>query len=224
MIFRIPDGVVPDKTGPTGAVQIVGPSLVLIDFHQPFVGIVTVNGVKTGFQEAGGVGFEGGEFGVGVGYFQADIALVTLRIEKGFGIPLAGASQGPMPEFRGHNMGDVAAEAVDAHLLPVGEDGIHFFPETGNGDIRVFDGGVFALPLGALGEVVAVVEFNCLVPAVLAGQPGVLVVSGHAGTLGLGGKESVDLFLQAGETIFLILPNDLGGGGERLFFLGVKSG
>jgi hypothetical protein len=52
---------------------------------------------------------------------------------------------------------------------------------------------MFSFAFGALEKVVAVVEFAGLVPAVLAGAPGVLVVAGDAAALFLGGKETIDL-------------------------------
>ena len=121
-------------------------------------------------------------------------------------------------------MGDIAAKAVDADLLPVGEDGIHFFPEIGNGEIGLEGGGMFSFSFGALEEVVAVVEFTGLVPAVLAGAPGVLVIAGDAAAFFLRGEEAIDLFFEAGESVVFIFPDDSGGGGGGLFFLGVEGG
>ena len=52
---------------------------------------------------------------------------------------------------------------------------------------------MFPFTLGALGEVVPVVEFASLVPAVLAGAPGVLIVTCNAAPFLLGGEEAIDL-------------------------------
>jgi len=83
---------------------------------------------------------------------------------------------------------------------------------------------MFSFSFGALEKVVAVVEFTGLVPAVLAGSPGVLVVAGDAAAFFLGGEEAIDLFFEAGESVVFIFPDDSGGGGGGLFFLGVEGG
>jgi hypothetical protein len=83
---------------------------------------------------------------------------------------------------------------------------------------------MFSFPLGALGEVVAVVKFAGFVPAVLAGPPGVLIIACNAAPLLLGWKEAIDLFFEAWKAIFFIVPYDASSGGGRLFFLGVEGG
>jgi hypothetical protein len=93
-----------------------------------------------------------------------------------------------VPEFGGDVVGDIASKGVDSDLLPVGHDGIDLFPEIGNGHFGLENSGMFPFSLGALGEVVAIVEFAGLVPAVLAGSPGVLVIACDASPFLLGGK------------------------------------
>jgi len=52
---------------------------------------------------------------------------------------------------------------------------------------------MFSFSFGALAEVVAVVKFAGLVPAVLAGAPGVLIIACNAAPFLLGGKEAINL-------------------------------
>jgi len=83
---------------------------------------------------------------------------------------------------------------------------------------------MFPFALGTLGEVVPVVEFAGLVPAVLAGSPGVLVIACNATSFLFGGEKAIDLFFEAWKAIFFIVPYDASSGGGRLFFLGVEGG
>jgi hypothetical protein len=119
-------------------------------------------------------------------------------------------------------VGDIASKTVDTDLLPVAHDGIHLFPEIGNGHFGLENGGMFSFPFGALGEVVAVVEFTGFVPAVLAGPPRVLVVACNAAPFLLGWKEAIDLLFKAWEAVVFIVPDDASGGRGGLFFLGVE--
>jgi hypothetical protein len=139
----------------------------------------------------------GGELGVGIGDFESGIAFVAFSIKVGIGIAGAGAGESPVPEFGGDDVGDIASKAVDTDLLPVGHDGIHLFPEIGNGHFGLENSGMFSFAFGALGEVVPVVKFAGFVPAVLAGPPGVLIIACNATPFLLGGKESIDLLFQA---------------------------
>ena len=166
----------------------------------------------------------GGELGVGIGDFESGIAFVAFSIKVGLGIASAGAGEGPVPEFGGDDVGDIASKTVDTDLLPVGHDGIHLFPEIGNGHFGLESGGMFSFALGALGEVVPVVEFASLVPAVLAGAPGVLVIACNAASFLFGGEEAIDLFFEAWEAVVFIVPDDASGGGGGLFFLGIEGG
>lgn len=61
-----------------------------------------------------------GEFG-GVG-------VVGLGHEEGTVVVIAAAADLPFPVCHGDHMGHVDAETVHAHVLPVGEDGVHFLP------------------------------------------------------------------------------------------------
>jgi hypothetical protein len=83
---------------------------------------------------------------------------------------------------------------------------------------------MFSFPFGALGEVVAVVEFTGFVPAVLAGPPRVLVVASNAAPFLLGGKESIDLLFEAWKAVVFIVPDDASRGGGGLLFLGIEGG
>jgi len=83
---------------------------------------------------------------------------------------------------------------------------------------------MFSFALGALGEVVPVVEFASLVPAVLAGAPGVLVIACNAASFLFGGEEAIDFFFEAWEAVVFIVPDDASGGGGGLFFLGIEGG
>jgi hypothetical protein len=166
----------------------------------------------------------GGELGVGIGDFESGIAFVAFSIKVGIGIASAGAGEGPVPEFGGDDVGDIASKTVDTDLLPVGHDGIHLFPKIGNGHFGLENGGMFPFSLGALGEVVPVVKFAGFVPAVLAGPPGVLVIARDAAPFLLGGKKAIDLLFEAWEAVVFIVPDDASGGGGGLFFLGIEGG
>ena len=83
---------------------------------------------------------------------------------------------------------------------------------------------MFSFALGTLGEVVPVVEFAGLVPAVLAGSPGVLVIASDAAPFLLGGKKAIDLLFEAWKAVVFIVPDDASSGGGRLLFLGVEGG
>jgi hypothetical protein len=83
---------------------------------------------------------------------------------------------------------------------------------------------MFSFALGALGEVVAVVEFAGFVPAVLAGPPGVLIIPCDAAPFLLGGKEAIDLLFKAWEAVVFIVPDDASSGGGGLLFLGIECG
>jgi hypothetical protein len=135
----------------------------------------------------------GGEIGVGIGDLESGIAFIAFGIKVGIGIAGAGAGEGPVPEFGGNDVGDIASKTVDTYLLPVGHDGIHLFPEVGNGHFGLENGGMFSFAFGALGEVVAVVKFAGFVPAVLAGPPGVLIIACDATPFLFGGEEAIDL-------------------------------
>lgn len=166
----------------------------------------------------------GGEIRVGIGDLESGIAFVAFGIKVGIGIASAGAGEGPVPEFGWDDVGNIATKAVDTNLLPVVHDGIHLFPKVGNGYFGLESGGMFSFALGALGEVVAVVEFAGLVPAVLAGSPGVLVIACNATSFLFGGEKAIDLFFEAWKAIFFIVPYDASRGGGGLFFLGVEGG
>jgi hypothetical protein len=83
---------------------------------------------------------------------------------------------------------------------------------------------MFSFAFGALEEVVAVVEFTGLVPAVLAGPPSVLVIPCDAAPFLFGGEEAINLFFEAWKAIVFIIPDYASGGGGGLFFLGVEGG
>jgi hypothetical protein len=83
---------------------------------------------------------------------------------------------------------------------------------------------MLSFSFGALGEVVPVVKFAGLVPAVLAGAPGVLVIACDAAPFLLGGKEAIDLLFKAWEAVVFIVPDDASGGGGGLLFLGIECG
>jgi hypothetical protein len=121
-------------------------------------------------------------------------------------------------------MGDIASKTVNTDLLPVGHDGIHLFPEIGNGHFGLENGGMFSFAFGALEEVVAVVEFAGLVPAVLAGPPSVLVIACDAAPFLFGGEEAINLLFKAWKAVVFIVPDDAGGRSGGLFFLGVEGG
>ena len=185
---------------------------------------MSIDGAEAGFDQAERVRVVGGELEIGIGDFESGIAFVTFSIKVGPGIASAGAGESPVPEFGGDDMGDVTSKAVDADLLPVVHDGIHLFPEIGHGHFGLENSGMFSFPFGALGEVIAVVQFAGFVPALLAGPPGVLVIAGDAAPFLLGGEEAIDLLFQAGKAVVLIVPDDASGGGGGLFFLAVESG
>jgi hypothetical protein len=64
----------------------------------------------------------------------------------------------------------VAAESIDADLLPMGEDGIHSQPGVRDGLIRLFAGGMESGSMTVPGEVVAIVQLHGLVPVIQAGM------------------------------------------------------
>ena len=185
---------------------------------------MSIDGAEACFDQAEWVGVVGGEIGVGIGDFESGIAFVAFSIKVGIGIAGAGAGEGPVPEFGGDDVGDIASKTVDTDLLPVVHDGIHLFPEIGNGHFGLENSGMFSFPFGALGEVVAVVKFAGFVPAVLAGPPGVLIIACNAAPFLLGGKEAIDLLFEAWKAVVFIVPDDASGGGGGLFFLGIEGG
>ena len=63
----------------------------------------------------------------------------------------------PLPEFERHHVGHVAAEAVNAHLTPIAQYGVHVVPCARN-RVEV---------IGVVAVVNAIVELDCLVPVVL---------------------------------------------------------
>jgi hypothetical protein len=83
---------------------------------------------------------------------------------------------------------------------------------------------MFSFAFGALEEVVTVVEFAGLVPAVLAGPPCVLVIACDAAPFLFGGEEAINLFFEAWKAIVFIIPDDASGGGGGLFFLRIEGG
>jgi len=83
---------------------------------------------------------------------------------------------------------------------------------------------MLSFSIGALGEVVAVVKFTGFVPTVLAGSPGVLIVTCNAAPFLLGGEEAIDLIFEAWEAVVFIIPDDASGRGGGLFFLGIEGG
>jgi len=83
---------------------------------------------------------------------------------------------------------------------------------------------MFSFAFGALGEVVAVVEFAGFVPAVLAGAPGILIIACNAASFLFGGEEAIDLLFKAWEAVVFIVPDDASGGGCGLLFLGIEGG
>jgi len=185
---------------------------------------VSIDGAEACFDQAERVRVVGGEIGVGIGNFESGIAFIALGIKVGIGIARACPGKSPVPEFGWNDVGNIASKAVDADLLPVSHDGIHLFPEVGNGHFRLENGGMLSFSFGALGEVVAVVKFTGFVPTVLAGAPGVLVIACDAAPFLFGGKEAINLFFEAWKAVVFIVPDDASGGGGGLFFRGVEGG
>ena len=119
VVFRVAQGFVETLAGESERIEIVRPFAGFVDAFQHVVARIVIDRVETGVQQF--------VEHMAVGEFRG-IVVVGLGGEKHVCVAAAGALHRPAPEFHGHHVRHVRAEAIHAHRLPVGEDLIHRAP------------------------------------------------------------------------------------------------
>ncbi len=175
---RVPEG---GRVG-EGRGEVVGPLGTVLDVLEEPVGGVVVDGVET----CGDQRFERAAIAQLVW-----VVVVGFGHEAGAGAACAGAGDGPGPEFRRDPMRHVAAESVDAKVLPMRQHGVHAQPGVGNRMGGIQRRGEVPRCLLTEGEVETVIELHGFVPVVDGGPRRGDVVAGHTGLDRLRGEASV---------------------------------
>lgn len=170
MVFGVAEATMESRTGKGHGVDVVGPFAFVVNRFENIVERIVVDRVETDPEKfVEHVGF--GEF--------LWIVVVCFGGEECMRIAIAAATDDPFPEFDWHHVCHVDAEAIDADFLPMGEDFVHGSPRAGHEIGRAFGTGKMA-GIATAGKVVAVIEFNRLIPIVDRWRPGDRVITGDA--------------------------------------------
>ena len=172
VVLGVAQGVIEKEKARTHLVEVIGRGGAFVNLLQRIVGDVVVDGIETRIEQLrhdrAVRDFENGRIAA---RNAGRIGVISLGHPINPGLALARASEEPAPEFGRNHVGHVGAESIDSEVLPVSDDLIHLLPSVGNRDVGGSGVGIFARGFFRIGEVVAVVEFDRLIPRVLRGGP-----------------------------------------------------